>query len=69
MNSIETRILDYGKNIDMNLQNISEQIEEIKIQFNSFLVDKEYISKWSEEDEEDDFDDGIWIEFPFSESE
>ncbi|WP_341793280.1 MULTISPECIES: palindromic element RPE3 domain-containing protein [unclassified Rickettsia] len=46
MNRVETRIFNYGKNIDANLKNISKQIDEIKelldIQLNSesFRQDK-----------------------------
>jgi len=69
MNNIETRILNYGKNIDMNLENISKKVDEIQKLINAFPSNAEFISVYDDEDDEDDFDDGVWIEFPFTESE
>ncbi|HJD59295.1 MAG TPA: hypothetical protein LFW20_01245 [Rickettsia endosymbiont of Omalisus fontisbellaquei] len=66
MNNVETRILNYGKKIDMNLQNISEQMDEIQKLIGEIPPNAKLIREYNDEDDEDDFDDGIWIEFPFT---
>ncbi|WP_419235444.1 hypothetical protein [Rickettsia endosymbiont of Nabis limbatus] len=68
MNSIETRILDYGRKIDMNLQNISEQINQIQKLIGEIPLDARLVKEYDDEDDEDEFDDGVWIEFPFRET-
>ncbi|WP_341793680.1 MULTISPECIES: hypothetical protein [unclassified Rickettsia] len=66
MNSLETRILGFGKNTDINFQNILNQIEEIKKLIGEIPPNAKLIREYNDEDDEDDFDDGIWIEFPFT---
>lgn len=65
MNSIRTNFFGVGKNIDINLKNIFRQVNETTEIFNTFLIDKNFTDEW---DDEDDFDDGVWIEVPLIES-
>ncbi|MGI4753284.1 MAG: hypothetical protein ACRYE8_06140 [Janthinobacterium lividum] len=65
MNSIRKNFLGVGKNIDINLKNIFRQVNETTEIFNTFLIDKNFTYEW---DDEDDFDDGVWIEVPLIES-
>ncbi|HJD62723.1 MAG TPA: hypothetical protein LFW14_04045 [Rickettsia endosymbiont of Degeeriella rufa] len=62
---IRKNFLGIGKNIDANLKNIFRQVNETTEIFNTFLIDKNFTDKW---DDEDDFDDGVWIEVPLIES-
>nr|WP_253307843.1 hypothetical protein [Rickettsia endosymbiont of Ceutorhynchus assimilis] len=66
MNRVETRIFNYGKNIDTNLKNISKQVDEIKELLDVFPAEKEFISEW---DDEDYLDDKGWVKFPSVKSE
>lgn len=65
MNFIRKNFLGVGKNIDINLKNIFRQVNETTEIFNTFLIDKNFTDEW---DNEDDFDDGVWIEVPLIES-
>ncbi|ABV78725.1 hypothetical protein A3306_00540 [Rickettsia bellii] len=65
MNFIRKNFLGVGKNIDINLKNIFRQVNETTEIFNTFLIDKNFTDEW---DDEDDFDDGVWIEVPLIES-
>lgn len=65
MNSIRKNFLGVGKDIDINLKNIFRQINELTEIFNTFLIDRNFTDEW---DDEDDFDDGVWIEVPLIES-
>ena len=65
MNSVRKNFFGVGKNIDINLKNIFRQVNETTEIFNTFLIDKNFTDEW---DDEDDFDDGVWIEVPLIES-
>ncbi|WP_341788353.1 MULTISPECIES: hypothetical protein [unclassified Rickettsia] len=65
MNFIRKNFLGVGKNIDVNLKNIFRQVNETTEIFNTFLIDRNFTDEW---DDEDDFDDGVWIEVPLIES-
>ncbi|HJD65822.1 MAG TPA: hypothetical protein LFV91_01875 [Rickettsia endosymbiont of Bembidion nr. Transversale] len=65
MNSIRKNFLGVGKNIDINFKHIFRQVNETTEIFNTFLIDKSFTDEW---DDEDDFDDGVWIEVPLIES-
>ncbi|MCC8376991.1 MAG: hypothetical protein LN567_01115 [Rickettsia endosymbiont of Graphium doson] len=65
MNFIRKNFLGVGKNIDVNLKNIFRQVNETTEIFNTFLIDRNFTDEW---DDEDDFDDGVWIEVTLIES-
>ncbi|HJD61674.1 MAG TPA: hypothetical protein LFV90_06020 [Rickettsia endosymbiont of Columbicola hoogstraali] len=52
----------------MNLQTISEQINQIQKLIGEITLDARLVKEYDDEDDEDDFDDGVWIEFPFRET-
>ncbi|WP_341790513.1 hypothetical protein [Rickettsia endosymbiont of Polydrusus tereticollis] len=57
MHSIETKIFNYEKKVEANLENFSKQVNEIKELVDTVLASKGGISEWDEEEDDDYLDD------------